>query len=97
MTSQLEAAVAAIQALSPTERQQLLQMLTQNDFSPPSQPDLKMLIDQFWQGTSLSQLLTDQTPATVHDLKALMAAFWPEEDSIEDFLAFLRQQCQEDI
>lgn len=92
MTPQLEAAIAVIQSLSPIERQQLLQILTQSDFSSNSQPDFKMLSAQFWQGTSLNQLLATQTPTTVHNLKDLTADFWPEEDSIEDFLAFLQQQ-----
>jgi hypothetical protein len=97
MTPQLEAAIAVIQSLSPTERQQLLQILTHSDVSPDSQPDLKTMNVLFWQGASLNQLLAAQTPRTVHNLKDLTADFWPAEDSIEDFLAFLRQQRQEGI
>ena len=94
MTPQLEAAIAAIQPLSPTERQQLLQILTQSDPPSNSQPDLRELSTQFRQGVSLQQLIATQTPATVHNLKDLAADFFPEEDSIEDFLIFLRQQRQ---
>lgn len=97
MTPQLETAIAAIQLLSPTERQQLLQILIQSDSSSNSQTDLKTLSTQFWQGTSLKQLITTQTPTTVDNLKDLAADFWPEEDSIEDFLTFLQQQRQEVI
>lgn len=96
MTPQLEAAIAAIQSLSPTERQQLLQILAQSD-SSNSQTDLKTLSTQFQQGTTLQELLATQTPLTVHNLKDLAADFWPTEDSIEDFLAFLRQQRQKVI
>ncbi len=95
MTPQLQAAIAAIQPLSPTERQQLLQILTQSDLALNSQTDLKTLSAQFWHGTTLKQLLATQPPTTAHNLKALAADFWPEEDSIEDFLSFLRQQRQE--
>jgi hypothetical protein len=94
MTPQLETAIAAIQSLSPTERQHLLQILTQSDLSSTSQTDFQTLNTQFWQGTTLSQLLATQTPTTVHDLKDLAADFWAEEDSIDDFLTFLRQQRQ---
>jgi hypothetical protein len=94
MTPQLEAAIAAIQSLSPTEREQLLQILIQSDSSSNSQTDLKTLSTQFWQGTTLNQLLTIQTPTTVDNLREFTADFWPEEDSIEDFLIFLRQQRQ---
>jgi len=92
MTARLEAAIAAIESLSPTERQQLLQILTQSDSSSDSQAYLKTLSTQFWQGTTLKQLLATQTPTTIHHLKDLAADFWPEADSIEDFISFLRQQ-----
>jgi hypothetical protein len=95
MTPQLEAAIAAIQPLSPAERQQLLHILIQDESALTA--DLKTLSTEFWQGTTLQQLLTVQTPTTVHNLKDLAADFWPEEDSVEDFLTFLRQQRQEVI
>jgi hypothetical protein len=95
MTPQLEAAIAAIQPLSSTERQQLLQILIQSDLPSNSQAELRTLSTQFWQGTTLKQLLASQHPITVNNLKDLAADFWPEEDSIEEFLTFLRQQRQE--
>jgi hypothetical protein len=95
MTPHLEAAIAAIQPLSFTERQQLLQILTQNESFSTLPMELKTLSDQFRQGTTLKQLLATQTPTTIHNLKDIAADFWPEEDSIEDFLIFLRQQRQE--
>lgn len=95
MTPQLEAAIAAIQPLSAKERQQLLEILIQSDSTSNSQPDLEVLNTQFWQGVSLQQLHATQTPTIVHSLKDLTADFWPVEDSIEDFLAFLREQRQE--
>ncbi|WP_346291308.1 hypothetical protein [Sphaerothrix gracilis] len=95
MTPQLEAAIAAIQPLSPIERQQLLQILIQNDLASNSQPNLKALSTEFWQGISLSQLQAVRSPTTVHDLQDLAADFWPAEDSVEEFLAFLQDQRQE--
>jgi hypothetical protein len=97
MTPQLKAAIAAIQPLSPTERQQLLQILTQGDLSANYPTDLKTLNIQFWQDIPLQQLRATQTPMTVYNLKDLAADFWPVEDSIDDFLTFLRQQRQEMI
>lgn len=97
MTPQLQAAIAAIRPLSRTERQQLLQILTQDNLPENSLIDLKTLSIQFWQSIPLQQLCTAQTPITVHNLKDLAADFWPEEDSIGDFLTFLRQQRQEVI
>lgn len=95
MTPKLETAIAAIQPLSPTERRQLLQILTQSDSALGSQTDLRTLSIQFWQGSTLQQIRATQTPRTIHNLKDLKANFWPAEDSIEDFLNFLHQQHQE--
>lgn len=94
MTPQLEAAIAALQPLSPEERQQLLQILIQSNSASNFQPDLKALSTQFWQGISLQQLCATQTPTTVHSFEDFAADFWPAEDSIEDFLTFLREQRQ---
>jgi hypothetical protein len=94
MTPNLE---AAIQPISPTARQQLLQILTEDELAENSSTELKVLSGQFWQGISLQQLRMTQTPITIHNLKDLAADFWPKEDSIKDFLAFLRQQRQEVI
>lgn len=95
MTPQLEAAIAAIKPLSITERQQLLQILIQSDSTSNSQPDLKALSTQFWQGTSLQQLRATRPPMIVHNPEDLAADFWPAEDSVENFLNFLREQRQE--
>lgn len=95
MTPQLEAAIAAIQPLPPIERQQLPHILTQGNSDPMH--DLKTLSTEFWKSTPLQQVRATQNPMTVHHLQDLVVDFWPAEDSIEDFLSFLRQQRQEAI
>lgn len=98
MSPKLEAAIAAVQALSSTERQQLLQMLIDKDpAAAANTTQLKRLSHQFWQGISLEQLLTHQKPTTVDDVHAFVADFWPQEDSIDEFLNFLRQQRREAV
>jgi hypothetical protein len=97
MTPKFEAAIAVIQLLSSTERQQLLQILTQNNSFSNSQPDFTTPSTQFLEGTTLKRLLANYSPTTVNNLKDLAADFWTEEDSIEDFLTFVRQQHQEAI
>lgn len=97
MTPRLEAAIAAIQPLSPSERQQLLQILLQSPSSANAQADLETLSTQFRQGITLQQLLIEQTPTTVTNLSSLATDCFPEEDSIEEFLSFLQQQRQSEI
>jgi hypothetical protein len=94
MTPQLETAIAAIQLLSRIEREELIQILSQNDAASP-QADLKQMNQQFWADHTIEDLRATQNPTIVNDLKTLAADFWPEEDSIEGFLVFLRQQRQE--
>ena len=97
MSPQLQVAIAAIEPLSPTERVQLLQLLTHSDPPSTSQADLRALSTQFWQGYTLQELYATQTPKTFHNLNDFKGDFWTEEDSIEDFLIFLHQQRQEDV
>jgi uncharacterized Zn finger protein len=93
MTPQLQTAIAAILPLSGIERQELIQILHQSD-PVRTQPDLNVLSQKFWQGTTIEQLRTSQNPTTIQDLETLNADFWPKEDSIEDFLIFLQEQRQ---
>ncbi len=93
MTPQFEAAIAAIQQLSPSERQQLLQFLIQSNSS--NLLNLQSFSAEFRQGIPLQQLLADQTPVTANHPRDLRASFWPEADSVEEFLDFLQQQRQE--
>ncbi len=92
MTPQLQAAITAIQPLSQKERQQLLQLLV-HDAAP--QGNLEILNMQFWQGFTLEQLTAQSSPTAMKDLGDFAVDFWPEDESVEDFLAFLRQQRQE--
>jgi hypothetical protein len=91
MTPQLEAAIAAIQPLSVLERQHVLNLLLKS-------VDKTSLLQQstaFWQDQTIAQLKTAQKIVPIASLKDLVADFWTEEDSIEDFLAFLQTQRQE--
>jgi hypothetical protein len=90
MTPQLEAAIAAIQPLSSIERQQVLNLLRQ--------PSIENLFDrsrEFWQGQTLEQLRAIQKTKPINSFEDLVPDFWPEEESIEEFLDFLKTQRQE--
>ncbi|MBE9030173.1 hypothetical protein IQ266_10575 [filamentous cyanobacterium LEGE 11480] len=94
MTSQLEAAIAAIQPLTNTERQQLMQILASRS---SILDELQDLSSQFQEGASLEQLRAQQQPKTVKNLAELKADFWPPEDSIEDFLDFLSKTRRDGV
>ncbi|MEM8641429.1 MAG: hypothetical protein AAGG51_21815 [Cyanobacteria bacterium P01_G01_bin.54] len=92
MTPQLERAIAAIQPLSSAERQQLLQLLNQEQPYTAVPTTLQTLNRQFWQGATLTELRQQQQPKTVEHLNDLAAHFWPIEESVDDFLVFLQEQ-----
>lgn len=50
--------------------------------------------DNFWQPKPLSHYLQNRPP--LRDITDLAADFWPEDESIDDFIAFVRQQRRED-
>jgi len=95
MTPQLENAIAAIQPLSPTERGQLLQLLAQENANLNQSRPLNALSAQFWQGETIEEIVSRQNPITFSKETHLQANFWPEDESDEDFLHFLRQQRRE--
>ena len=88
MTPQLEAAIAAIQPLSSTERIQVLNLLLEPIH-------LAQQNTAFWDGQTIAQLQAAQKTSAPRNLNDLTTDFWPEEDSIETFLSFLQTQRQE--
>lgn len=64
---------------------------------PNNLSTLQAMSTQFWQEHTLEQLISTQSPTTVHNIDDLVADFWPEEDSVDDFLNFLRQQRQDAV
>lgn len=89
MSSQLQNAIAAAQALSADEQLQLFQVLTvllQRSQTLESQDQ------DFRSGHSIEALIAVQQPPIVENLNSLSAE-WAEE-SIDDFLTFLQEQRQ---
>lgn len=98
MTPQLQKAIsqrsasrgAGIQSLSAQEKRQLLQILSEtvNKYDDLEQQDYL-----FWQKTSLEDLIKTQKTPIIQDIKTLVGDYW-EEDSIDEFLSFLKEQRQ---
>ena len=91
MTPQLKAAIAIVEPLSGTDRQQLQQLLHQQS---NTENTIATLNTEFWEGITIDQLRTRQSITPIRSLKELAADFWPVEDSIEEFLDFLKAQHQ---
>ncbi|MEO0520513.1 MAG: hypothetical protein AAF171_24805 [Cyanobacteria bacterium P01_A01_bin.116] len=95
MTPKLENAIAAVKTLSPIERIQLLQILTEEATISKEETPLSAFGGKFWQGDTIEEITACQSPKTFSEQNNLAADFWPEEESVEDFLQFLKQQRQE--
>ena len=90
MTPQLQQAIKNIQSLSLEEQHQLLQILS----ATVSKSDyLEKQNKLFWQETSLDDLISRQKTPIFKDISTLVGDYWGE-DSIEEFLSFLREQRQ---
>jgi len=88
----IEEVMQAIDWLSLQEQEQVLSRLQANYRSSDEVRDLENKNTEFWQGVSLSQLMESQHPRIFQDGQEWVADFWPEEDAVEDFLRFLREQ-----
>ncbi|NJN61941.1 MAG: hypothetical protein HC795_10760 [Coleofasciculaceae cyanobacterium RL_1_1] len=97
MTPQLQAAIATIEPLNAIKRQHLLQILL-HSHTPATQDsiDLETQSRQFWDGIPLQQLRTTQTPAMCYPDRD-SRDFWPETETIDDFLTFLDRQRHQSV
>lgn len=50
----------------------------------------------FWEPKTLEQHIQAQLTRPVTDIADLVADFWPEEESADDFIAYIYQQRRED-
>lgn len=50
----------------------------------------------FWQPQTIDSIAAAQQTQPVSDLSTLKADFWPEDESADDFIAFVEQQRRED-
>lgn len=90
MTAQLQSIISQAQRLSDTEQRELIAAISvslQRRYSRSS---------DFWVTKSISELADEQQINTLESIANLKAKFWPDEDSIDEFNQFIRQQRQDD-
>lgn len=89
MSSRLRNLINSAQKLSPPEQIALIQAVTellQQHYHQPA------LAEDFWSGKPIGS----PTVPVVRDLSSLRADFWPEDESADEFLAYVYQQRAED-
>ncbi len=92
MTSQLQNLIQSAQKLSPLEQVELLQAISQFLL----QHHQKDFSTDFWQPHSLESLANAQAVLPVHNVSALRVDFWPEEESVDEFIDTIYRQRAED-
>jgi hypothetical protein len=90
MTTEVRDLLAAARALSPQEQVELLLGLAQSlaqSLSPLTHANAN-----FWSHRSVEDLLHEHPVPVVADIKQLAMPEWPADESLDDFLAFVKQQ-----
>lgn len=89
MTQEFATVIRAVRELSQREKLELLQVITQD-----LQQSVSLLEGntQFWSSPSLNDLVSSQQPPIVQDVSALSADFWPDNESADDFNAYMEEQ-----
>ena len=96
MTTRLRSLLEAAQTLSNQEKRELIQRLSA---SLPHRAEAKGDGDtnpDFWRPRSLETLAAEQAVAPASDVRALTAAWWPEDETADELIAFIQHQRQED-
>jgi hypothetical protein len=89
MTKRLQTLIDAAQELSLLEQLELISTISQSLYRSYQQT-----VD-FWEPKTLEQLIQAQQPQPITNI-ADLASFWPEEESVDDFIEYIYQQRRED-
>ncbi|TVP69428.1 MAG: hypothetical protein EA342_03455 [Leptolyngbya sp. LCM1.Bin17] len=89
MSAKLKQAIQIAQSLTPMERLQLLQTLSE---LVQESDRLGTQNQVFWNPKPIHELLQEQKVPVIENLNSLAVDFWQKGESEEDFLAFLQQQ-----
>lgn len=92
MSPKVETVLKVIESLSPTEQKQLIEALETLDATE----SIKRVNEQARQGIPLGDIIAQRNPRTIESASDLAADFWPEDETDEEFLAYLREQRQVD-
>ncbi len=93
MTTRVQTLIDAVQELSLLEQLDLISTISQSIHRSYQQAQPAA---DFWEPKKLEQHVQAQLTRPVTDIADLVADFWPEEESADDFIAYTYQQRRED-
>ncbi len=94
MTQQLQTLAEAALSLPLREKLELLRIITSN--LQQTLP-LSEATEEFWNPRSIEELARMQAAPVVTDIRDLVADFWPEDESADDFNYFIAEQRRLDL
>jgi hypothetical protein len=94
MTTDTEAIFNAARSLPPLEQLELMQRLAQS--LATSLSPLAAGSAAFWRSVSIEEVVREQKVAPVTDVSSLAMTDWPEDETADEVIAFVREQRRAD-
>jgi hypothetical protein len=93
MTQHFQTVLQGVRALSKSEQQALLELLSR-DLEQPSSLIENTLT--FWEAASLEELVANSPVSVVTDIRGLALDFWPKDESADELNKFVAQRRHHD-
>jgi hypothetical protein len=93
MTTKLKTLITQVQELSPPEQWELIHVIS---FSLSRKHGKILVQEDFWNPMTLEQIVQAQHTPIIENIDELAVDFWPENESVDEFIEYIYQQRQED-
>lgn len=96
MTTKLKTLIHDVQELSTPEQLELIHIISLHlaHHDPLRQESLTEM--DFWTPKTLEEIVQAQQSPIIENIDDLAVDFWPEDESVDDFLQYIYAQRQED-
>jgi hypothetical protein len=86
MTTKLQTLIDSAQELSPLEQVELIRAVSQFLYQHYQQ---ELLSTDFWHPAPIEAIAQAQQTPPVRDISDLRVDFWPEEETVDDFIEYI--------
>ena len=94
MTTKLKTLIEEAQELSPSEQLELIHVISLTLSHNYEERSSKK--EDFWKPKTLEEIILSQQVSPVTNIDELAGDFWPEDESVDDFIDYIYQQRRED-
>lgn len=93
MSPQLESIIKETQELDPDELRELMKAISG---ILRSKHRMHAKNNDFWNPKTLNQIIEEQNAKALNRLSDFVADFWPDEESVDEFIKYIYEQRRED-